>query len=173
MIKVGVITISDRGFKGEREDASGAVIRELVKEWGAQVERSTVVPDEIEKIAEALMQGADEEHLDLILTTGGTGVSPRDRTPEATLAVADRLVPGFAEAMRAASLAVTPHAMLSRAVSAVRKRTLIINMPGSPKACREQFAVIAPALPHAVETVRGEAFECATPAAPPNLAPGA
>jgi molybdenum cofactor synthesis domain-containing protein len=101
--------------------------------------------------------------VDLILTTGGTGLAPRDHTPEATLAVADRPAPGFAEAMRAASLSVTPHAMLSRAASAVRKRTLIINMPGSPKACREHFAVIAPALPHAVETLRGEAYECATP----------
>jgi molybdenum cofactor synthesis domain-containing protein len=124
-----------------------------------------VIPDDQAGIEALLATLADSGDVDLILTTGGTGLAPRDHTPEATLAVADRLAPGFAEAMRAASLAVTPHAMLSRAISAVRGRTLIINMPGSPKACREQFAVIAPALAHAVETLRGEAYECATSAA--------
>jgi molybdopterin adenylyltransferase len=105
---------------------------------------------------------ADVEGCDLVLTTGGTGLAPRDRTPEATRVVVDRLAPGFVEAMRARSLEVTPHAMLSRAVAGTRGKTLIINMPGSPKACREHFEVIAPALEHAVETLRGEAFECAT-----------
>jgi len=127
---------------------------------GAVVGRLVVIPDEQEQIEQVLIDLADSGEYDLVLTTGGTGLAPRDRTPEATIAVADRLAPGFAEAMRSASLALTPHAMLSRAVSAVRKRTLIINMPGSPKACREHFAVIAPALPHAVETLRGEAYEC-------------
>ena len=122
-----------------------------------------VIPDEQPLIERTLIELADSGAFDLILTTGGTGPPPRS-TPEATLAVADRLAPGFAEAMRAASLRVTPHALLSRAGSVLRNRTLIINMPGSPKACREHFAVIAPALPHAVETLRGEAYECATPA---------
>ena len=124
-----------------------------------------VIPDEQSELESLLISLADSGETDLVLTTGGTGLAPRDRTPEATLAVADRPAPGFAEAMRAASLAITPHAMLSRATSAVRKRTLIINMPGSPKACREHFAIIAPALAHAVETLRGEAYECATPRA--------
>jgi molybdopterin adenylyltransferase len=161
MIKVGVITISDRGFKGEREDASGAVIRELVKEWGAQVEMSTVVPDEIENIKEALIQGADEQHLDLILTTGGTGVSPRDVTPEATRQVLEREIPGIAEAMRSAGMKKTPHAMISRAVAAIRGETLIINLPGSPKAVREGLEAILPALRHAIAKIQGDPRDCA------------
>jgi molybdopterin adenylyltransferase len=161
MIKVGVITISDRGFKGEREDASGAVIRELVKEWGAQVEFSTVVPDEREKITKALIQGADEQHLDLILTTGGTGVSPRDLTPEATRQVFEREVPGIAEAMRSAGMKKTPHAMISRAVSGIRGETLIVNLPGSPQAVRESLEAILPALRHAIAKIQGDPRDCA------------
>ena len=161
MIKVGVITISDRGSIGEREDVSGAVIRELVKEWGAQVEMSTVVPDEIEKITEALIKGTDEMHLDLILTTGGTGVSPRDVTPEATRQVLEREVPGIAEAMRSAGMKKTPHAMISRAVSGIRGRTLIVNLPGSPQAVRESLEAVLPALPHAIAKIQGDPRDCA------------
>lgn len=162
-IRAAVITLSDKASAGLRADASGPLLVELLRGLDAEVAEPYVIPDDQAGIEALLVQLADEGDVDLVLTTGGTGLAPRDHTPEATLAVADRPAPGFAEAMRSASLAVTPHAMLSRATSAVRKRTLIINMPGSPKACREQFAVIAPALPHAVETLRGEAFECATP----------
>ena len=162
-IRAAVITLSDKASEGLREDTSGPLLRDLLQGMGAEVGDPHVIPDEQAQLQELLTFLADEGGVDLILTTGGTGLASRDRTPEATIAIADRLAPGFAEAMRAASLAITPHAMLSRATSAVRKRTLIINMPGSPKACREHFAVIAPALSHAVETLRGEAFECATP----------
>jgi molybdopterin adenylyltransferase len=160
-IRAAVITLSDKASAGLRSDASGPLLCELLLALGAEVPEPYVIPDDQAGIESLLASLADSG--DLVLTTGGTGLAPRDHTPEATLAVADRLAPGFAEAMRAASLSVTPHAMLSRATSAVRKQTLIINMPGSPRACREHFAVIAPALNHAVETLRGEAFECATP----------
>lgn len=162
-IRAAVVTLSDKASVGARADASGPLLRDLLLELGAEVTEPHVIPDDKAGIERLLAALADSGEVDLILTTGGTGLAPRDNTPEATLAVADRLAPGFAEAMRAASLSVTPHAMLSRATSAVRKRTLIINMSGSPKACREQFAVIAPALPHGVETLRGEAYECASP----------
>lgn len=164
-MRAAVVTLSDKASAGLRADSSGPLLRELLQGMGADVPDPYVIPDEQAELEALLISLADGGATDLILTTGGTGLAPRDHTPEATLAVADRLAPGFAEAMRAASLAITPHAMLSRATSAVRKRTLIINMPGSPKACREHFAVIAPALPHAVETLRGEAYECATPSA--------
>ncbi|MBC7293660.1 MAG: MogA/MoaB family molybdenum cofactor biosynthesis protein, partial [Thermoleophilia bacterium] len=153
-IQAAVVTVSDKASAGQREDSSGPLLKQLLEELGVVVSGLYVVPDEQEEIEELLRSLADGATLDLILTTGGTGLAPRDRTPEATLAVAERLAPGFAEAMRAASLAVTPRAMLSRATAVVRRRTLIINMPGSPKACREQFAVIAPVLEHAVETLR-------------------
>jgi molybdenum cofactor synthesis domain-containing protein len=165
-IRAAVVTLSDKASAGLRADASGPLLCELLEGIGAVARGAVVIPDDQPTIERTLAELADSGEIDLILTTGGTGLAPRDRTPEATLAVADRLAPGFAEAMRAASLAVTPHAMLSRAVAAVRKRTLIINMPGSPKACREHFAVIAPVLDHAIETVRGEAFECASLSAP-------
>ncbi len=157
------MTLSDKASAGLRADASGPLLRELLEGLGAVVSGPHVIPDEQPQIEQTLAALADAGDLDLILTTGGTGLAPRDRTPEATRAVADRLAPGFAEAMRSASLSVTPHAMLSRATAAVRGKTLIINMPGSPKACREHFAVIAPVLDHATETLRGEAFECASP----------
>ena len=163
-IRAAVVTLSDKASAGLRADASGPLLCELLRDIGAVTRDAVVIPDDQPTIERTLVELADSGEIDLILTTGGTGLAPRDRTPEATLAVADRLAPGFVEAMRAASLVVTPHAMLSRATSAVRKRTLIINMPGSPKACREHFAVIAPVLDHAIETVRGEAFECASPA---------
>jgi molybdopterin adenylyltransferase len=161
-MRAAVVTASDKASAGIREDASGPVLVELLRELGAEVAPAYVVPDEQSQMEALLSTLADDGDVDVVLTTGGTGLAARDRTPEATLAIADRLVPGFPEAMRAASLAVTPHAMLSRAVAVVRGRTLIINMPGSPKACREHFAVVAPALRHAVETLRGEAYECAT-----------
>lgn len=160
-IRAVVITLSDKARAGLRPDASGPLLRELLLQMGAEVAEPYVMPDERSELEQLLVSLADSGNVDLVLTTGGTGLAPRDHTPEATLAVADRLVPGFAEAMRTASLAITPHAMLSRATSVVRKRTLIINMPGSPKACREHFDIIQPALNHAVETLRGEAYECA------------
>jgi molybdopterin adenylyltransferase len=162
-IRAAVVTLSDKASVGLRADASGPTLRDLLVEMGAEVGEPIVIPDDRPLIERTLAELADSGEVDLVLTTGGTGLAPRDTTPEATLAIADRVVPGFAEAMRAASLCVTPHAMLSRAVAVVRQKTLIINMPGSPKACREHFGVIAPALDHAVETLRGEAFECASP----------
>lgn len=162
-IRAAVVTLSDKASVGLRADASGPVLVDLLRGLGAEVGDPLVIPDDQARIEEQLADLADGGVIDLVLTTGGTGLAPRDHTPEATLAVADRIAPGFAEAMRSASMSMTPHAMLSRAVAVVRNRTLIINMPGSPKACREHFAVIAGVLEHAVETVRGEAFECASP----------
>lgn len=165
-IRAAVVTVSDKASAGEREDASGPELSRLLSEMGADVVAELLVPDEqdqIESLLVGLADGGVEGRIDLVLTTGGTGLAPRDRTPEATRAVVQRPVPGMPEAMRAASLAVTPHAMLSRAEAGIRGRTLIVNMPGSPKACRENFAVIARALPHAIETLRGRAHECAEP----------
>jgi molybdenum cofactor synthesis domain-containing protein len=156
---VGILTVSDKGWKGERRDRSGEAIREILSKLEARIVNYDIVPDEKELIAEKLAKWADE--VDIIITTGGTGLGPRDVTPEATLSVVDRIVPGFAEAMRAESLKKTPHAMLSRAVAGTRGNCLIINLPGSPKAVRECLEVILPALPHAVETLKGQASECA------------
>ncbi len=162
MIRVGVITASDKGSRGEREDLSGPTLSQLVQEIGGEVVEYVILPDEQTLLADKMRQWADELGLDLILTTGGTGFSMRDVMPEATLSVADRLVPGIAEVMRMESLKVTSKAMLSRAVAVLRKQTLIINMPGSPKAVRECFAAIAPAIPHGIQILKGEASECAT-----------
>ena len=162
MLKVGVITASDKGSRGEREDLSGPALRELVRAIEGEVVEYVILPDDQKLLAEKMLHWSDELELDLILTTGGTGFSQRDVTPEATLAVAERLVPGIAEVMRAESLKITPKAMLSRAVAVLRKRTLIINMPGSPKAVRECWASIASALPHGIQILKGEASECAT-----------
>lgn len=162
MIQVGVITASDKGACGEREDLSGPTLAKLVQGIGGQVVEYVVIPDDQALLEETMRFWADERKLDLILTTGGTGFSIRDVTPEATLAVADRMVPGIAEVMRMESLKVTPKAMLSRAIAVLRKRTLIINMPGSPKAVRECFAAIAPAIPHGIDILKGEASECAS-----------
>ena len=158
---VGILTISDKGSKGEREDMSSVMIREMLGGSEAQVKRYEIVPDEKDIIAGQLIQWAGSGDLDLILTTGGTGLNPRDVTPEATLAVLERLTPGFSEAMRLESLKKTPLGMLSRGVSGTRGKTLIINLPGSPKAVRECLEAILPALPHAIETLRDEASECA------------
>ncbi len=165
MFTVGILTISDKGWRGEREDKSGEAIREILSRLDVHIVNYDVVPDEKELIAQKLIKWADEDNLDVILTTGGTGLSPRDVTPEATLSVVDRVVPGFAEAMRAESVKKTPHAMLSRAVAGTRGSCLIVNLPGSPKAVRECLEVILPALPHGLETLKGQASECATPEA--------
>lgn len=152
IIQVGIMTLSDRASSGEYEDQSGPLIRDIVETQlpGAQVHREAVVPDDFATIKDELTQWCDEAQVDLILTTGGTGFTPRDVTPEATQAVIERAAPGLAEAMRAASLRVTPYAMLSRAVAGIRGRTLIVNLPGSPKAVKENLQVILPALPHAI-----------------------
>ena len=163
MIRAGIITVSDRGSQGIREDASGPAIAVMLREQGIEVCRSCIVPDEIRPIAEAITGYTDEEDIDLILTTGGTGVGPRDVTPEATMEIIDKQVPGFAEAMRSHSMAITPYAMISRAVAGIRGRCLIINLPGSPKAARENLSVILPALQHAVEKIKGDDRECGTP----------
>jgi len=164
MIRTAIITLSDKGAKGEREDESGRAIREMVAVIGSDVRHYAVLPDERQLISTELSRLADSGEIDLILTTGGTGVAPRDGTPEATREVLDRELPGMAEAMRAESLRKTPHAMISRAVAGIRKQTLIVNLPGSPRAVRENLAVILPALPHAIEKIKGDPSDCARPA---------
>ena len=162
IFNAGVITVSDKGSRGERVDRSGQEIVSMLKDIGANIAYSTIIPDEKDKIKEILIDCTDRMKLDLIITTGGTGVSPRDLTPDATLEVIDKEVPGMAEAMRRVSAAITPHAMISRAVVGIRGRSLIVNLPGSPKAVRENLAVILPALKHAVEKIRGDDAECAS-----------
>ncbi|MFZ3151051.1 MAG: molybdenum cofactor synthesis domain-containing protein [Anaerolineaceae bacterium] len=158
-VNVAVITISDKGAAGIREDKSGPALVEALKGY-ALVKHTLILPDEFTQIQAALVELCEDGQVDLILTTGGTGLSPRDITPEATKSVIDRAVPGITEAMRAESRKITDRAMLSRATAGIRKRTLIINLPGSPKAAVECLQVFLPALPHAVETLRGEAYEC-------------
>jgi molybdenum cofactor synthesis domain-containing protein len=151
MISVGILTISDGASKGERQDTSGANIRTLIEQMpNAVISAGAIVPDEIELIAATLREWSDEKRLNLVLTTGGTGLAPRDVTPEATLSIIEREAPGIAEAMRAISLQYTPMAMLSRGIAGVRRRTLIINLPGSPKAVKECLEYILPVLPHAI-----------------------
>ncbi len=161
MYKVGIITASDKGSRGEREDLSAQVIREEIAKIQGEVLAYAVVPDEQLLIRNKLIEFTDEKNLDLILTTGGTGFSPRDVTPEATLAVIDRLVPGIPELMRMESYKITPKAVLSRATAGIRKQALIINLPGSPKAVRENLGWILPALPHGLDILKGVASECA------------
>jgi molybdenum cofactor synthesis domain-containing protein len=160
-IRAVVITLSDSGHAGLRDDESGAVLEGLLNELGAEYVERVLLPDEVLLLSEKLIYYADRTPANLILTTGGTGLTSRDITPEATRAALDREAPGFAEAMRAASLVKTPHAMLSRAVSGLRGTTLIINFPGSPRACEEQFAVIRDALPHALEKLADLGGDCA------------
>jgi len=160
MFKVAILTISDRGSKGEREDSSGPLIQEMIKGLPAEVIHYEIIPDEKDEIAEALTKSSDRLKADLILTPGGTGLSPRDVTPDATLKVIEKEVPGFAEAMRAESLKKTPHAMISRAVVGIRGASLIVNLPGSPKSVKENLSVILPALPHALSKLKGDPEEC-------------
>ncbi|MEK7850935.1 MAG: MogA/MoaB family molybdenum cofactor biosynthesis protein [Deltaproteobacteria bacterium] len=161
MITVGILTMSDKGARGEREDLSGEEIRKLVADIPAEVKAYEVIPDEKYLIKDKLIEYADELSLDIIITTGGTGVSPRDVTPDATLEVIDKEIPGMAEVMRFESLKKTPRAMISRAVVGLRGRTLIINLPGSPKGVRENLSAILPAISHAVEKIKGDQTECA------------
>ncbi len=162
-LKIAILTASDKGSRGEREDRSAQVIKELVAQIGGEVVAYDVVPDEREILATKMKEYADQISVDLILTSGGTGLSPRDVTPEATIDVVERLVPGIAEAMRLTGLEKTPHAMLSRAVAGSRGKTLIINLPGSPRAVRENLETVLPAIPHALEILQGRGGECARP----------
>ncbi len=154
-MRVAILTVSDKGSVGQREDTSGAYIKATLEAQGAAIVDYEIVADDFEAIRAKLIIYADIRHVDLILTTGGTGLSPRDVTPEATLDVLTRSAPGFAEALRAASLKITPQAMLSRAVSGQRDKTIIINLPGSLKAVQEHLEVILPVLPHALEMAQG------------------
>ena len=160
MFSVAIITISDKGSRGEREDLSGPAIEELVTPLPARIDCYRVIPDETITISEALKECADNLHCDLIITTGGTGVGPRDVTPEATRAVIEKEIPGMAEVMRMEGLKKTPHAMISRAVCGVRGNTLIVNLPGSPKAVREGLEVILPAIAHTIAKIQGDPEEC-------------
>jgi molybdopterin adenylyltransferase len=159
MFTVSILTISDKGARGQRRDESGQTIRDAFSELDSEVVDYEIVPDEPDVIRQKLVEWADSGETDVIITTGGTGLGERDVTPEATMAVVDRVVPGFAEAMRTASLSQTPTAMLSRATAGIRGRSLIINLPGSPRAVRECLEVILPAIPHAVDIIKGVVTE--------------
>lgn len=159
MISIAILTLSDKGAEGTRTDESGPVLRELVAGLG-QVVHAEILPDDRSRIRDRLIELCDQG-VRLVLTTGGTGLSPRDVTPEATLDIAERIVPGMAEAMRAVSLAKTPRAMISRAVAVVRGRTLIINLPGSPRGAKENLEAVLPALEHALEKIAGDPSDCA------------
>ena len=154
-MKIGVLTLSDKGARGERTDTSGAAIRELLAPLGAEVRRAAIIPDELEGIVATLAEWSDGGDLDLIVTTGGTGLAPRDVTPEATLRVGERLAPGISELMRAEGLRHTPMAALSRAVAGVRGRTLIVNLPGQPKAIAECLDAVFPAIPYCIDLIGG------------------
>lgn len=153
MIRFGVLTVSDRSSRNERVDLSGPALQEEIEKSGWQVVKTGLVPDEVDQISHILKYWVESETIDVILTTGGTGFTARDVTPEATLTVVERLAPGLAEAMRAESLKITPHAMLSRAVAGITQNTLIVNLPGSPKGAVESLRVIAPVLEHAVDLI--------------------
>jgi len=158
--RAAIITVSDKGSRGEREDASGKLIGEILEARRYTLASYTILPDEQALLEKELMRFCDEGLADLVLTTGGTGFSPRDRTPEATMAVAERLVPGIPEAMRMQSMGITKRAMLSRAASAIRGKTLIVNLPGSPKAVRENLEFILPELGHGLDILTGNDGEC-------------
>ena len=156
-----VLTMSDKGSRGERVDESGAMLKEILRDEGYQLRAYEMVPDQVEAITKTLIQWVDQDKIDLILTTGGTGVSPTDVTPEAMRGVIEKEIPGMAEAMRAASLLKTPYAVLSRALVGIRGKSLIINLPGSQKAARENIEVLLPALPHALDKIQGGTSDCA------------
>jgi len=160
--RAAILTVSDRGARGERADLSGQEISRIVEAAGMAVVKRRIVPDEKEAIGRTLLEWCDNGEVDLLLTTGGTGVSPRDVTPDATREVVEREIPGMAEAMRRQSSNLTPHAMISRAVAGIRGRTLIVNLPGSPKGARENLLVLMDALPHAIEKIKGDERDCAT-----------
>jgi len=159
--KTGVLTISDKGSRGERTDESGKAAAEMLKAAGFDPVKARIVPDNIRQIADTLIDWADRERLSLIVTSGGTGLSPTDLTPQAMKDVIDYEVPGIAEAMRAESLKKTPHAMLSRAIAGVRGRCLIINLPGSPRGVQENLATVLPALKHGLSKLAGDTTDCA------------
>ena len=161
MIRVAIITESDSGYVGKRLDVSGEVIREIVETNGYQVVKKMILPDDLDLLSQAMSEISDKNEAELILTTGGTGFSERDSTPEATMKISERNVPGIPEAMRAYSLQLTKRAMLSRAAAGIRKRTLIVNLPGSPKAVRECLEYIISELDHGIKTLIGESSECA------------
>jgi len=161
MYTAAVITVSDKGSAGEREDLGGPLVREMLENTGYDVVHTAIVPDERELIEQELVRCADELDIALVVTTGGTGFSPRDITPEATIAVCTRMAPGIPEAMRAESLKITNRAILARQQAGIRGETLIVNLPGSPKAARENFAAVLPALDHGLEMLRGEKRDCA------------
>ena len=159
MLKTGILTVSDKGSQGERHDRSGELIRDILATIDSHVVKYEIIPDEMDVISHKLTEWADEGSFDVIITTGGTGMSRRDVTPEATLAIVDKVAPGFAEAMRAGTLDKTPMAMLSRATAGVRADCLIINLPGSPRAVKECLEVVLPVIPHAVEIIKGVVTE--------------
>jgi len=163
MLNLGILTVSDKGWRGQRYDESGKAIRDNLSLLDSRVVKYEVIPDETDVIAGKLAEWADEGSVDIILTTGGTGLAQRDVTPEATLSIVDKVVPGLAEAMRAETFTMTPFAILSRAVAGVRGKCLIINLPGSPKGVQECLKVILPVIPHAVEIIKGEVTEHKAP----------
>lgn len=160
-MRAAILTSSDSGYAGQREDKSGPLIREILEQNGYEVVHRILLPDDREQLAKEMARIADENLAELLLTTGGTGFSPRDCMPEATMDVAERMVPGIPEAIRAYSMTITPRAMLSRAAACIRKSTLIINLPGSPKAVRESLEYILPSLEHGLEILTGKASNCA------------
>ncbi len=160
--KAAVITVSDRGSRGERADTSGPEIAAMLETHGMEIVSRAIVPDDRNTISQALREMCDFNRVDLVVTTGGTGVSPRDVTPDATRDVLDREIPGMAEEMRRQSGLVTPHAMISRAIAGIRGRSLIINLPGSPRGARENLSVVLPALNHAIKKLQGDPSDCAT-----------
>lgn len=160
MIHVAIITVSDKGSQGQRDDLSGETIRSLLKKIGAQVDFYKIVPDEVKLIQLAIIEAVDKIKVDLVLTTGGTGFSIRDVTPEATKAVIEKVAPGISEAIRMEGFKKTPQAILSRAIAGIRENSLIINLPGSPKGVRESLGIILEAIPHGIAILKGETSEC-------------
>lgn len=160
-MKAAILTLSDKGSRGERADTSGPALATWLAERGVETVRTEIIPDEADLISARLAAWADAGDVDLILTTGGTGVSPRDVTPDATLKVLERVIPGFGEVMRMRSLQKTPHAMISRAVAGIRGTAMIINLPGSPRGAVENLEAVWPAVPHAVEKIQGDSRDCA------------